>query len=233
MHICVSTLAIIDSNICLLPIRSHAIIWTNDGILLIGSLGTNPSEMLFGIQTFTFKKIKRKMLSAKWRPFCLRLNMLKNMPCRRMTSFSWDRKHSLVMTCRAIFMCYSNLSNICKICLIENWLLHTKRLFQDTWWRHQMEIFSAILVPCEWNPQVTGGFPSQRPVKRSFDVLFDLRLNKQLSKQSRCWKFETPWRSLWRHSNDMNFTVPQCTKKFTINSIAIWIYNLFLWQPPH
>ena len=48
-------------------------------------------------------------------------------------------------------------------------------------------------------PPVTGTFPSQRPVMRSFDVFFDLRLNKRLSKQSRRRWFETPWRSLWRH----------------------------------
>ena len=50
-------------------------------------------------------------------------------------------------------------------------------------------------------PSVTGGFPSQRPVTRSFDVFFDLRVNKRLSKQWRCQWFETTSRSLWRHSN--------------------------------
>ena len=65
------------------------------------------------------------------------------------------------------------------------------------WWRHQLETFSALLALCEENPSVTGGFPSQRPVTRSFDVFFDLRLNKRLSKRSRCWSFETPSRSLW------------------------------------
>ena len=54
---------------------------------------------------------------------------------------------------------------------------------------------------CEGNPPVTGGFPSQRPETRSFDVFFDLRLNKRLSKRSRCWWFEAPSRSLWRHCN--------------------------------
>ena len=52
---------------------------------------------------------------------------------------------------------------------------------------------------------VTGEFPSQRPVTRSFDVFFDLRLNKQLSKQSWGWWFETPSRSLWRHCNVQPF----------------------------
>ena len=43
--------------------------------------------------------------------------------------------------------------------------------------------------------------PPQRPVKRSFDVFFDLRLNKRLSKQSWGWWFETLSNPLWRHSN--------------------------------
>ena len=37
-------------------------------------------------------------------------------------------------------------------------------------WRHQIETFSALLALCEGNPPITGGFPSQRPVTRNFDV---------------------------------------------------------------
>ena len=78
-----------------------------------------------------------------------------------------------------------------------------------TWLRHQMEILSASLTLYEGNPPATGegntpvtsGFPAQRPVTRSFDVFFDARLNKRLNKHSRCWWFETPWRSLWRQCN--------------------------------
>ena len=44
--------------------------------------------------------------------------------------------------------------------------------------------------------------PTQRPVTRSFDVYFDLRPNKRLSKQSWGWWFETPLHPLWRHRND-------------------------------
>ena len=47
-----------------------------------------------------------------------------------------------------------------------------------------------------------GEFPTQRPVTRSFDVFFDLRLNKRLSKHSWGWWFETLSWSLWRHHND-------------------------------
>ena len=54
----------------------QAIIWTNAGISLIGPLGTNLSEILIGIQTFSFKNVHLKMWSAKCRPFCLGLNEL-------------------------------------------------------------------------------------------------------------------------------------------------------------
>ena len=57
------------------------------------------------------------------------------------------------------------------------------------------------------NSHVTGEFPAQRPVTRSFDVFFDLRLNKRLSKQSWGWWFETLSRPLWRHCNVMSFHV--------------------------
>ena len=75
-HICVGNLTIIGSDNGLSPGRRQAIIWTNGGILLIRPLGTNLSEMLFGIQTFSFQKMHFKMSSAKWRPFCFGLNVL-------------------------------------------------------------------------------------------------------------------------------------------------------------
>ena len=85
-----------------------------------------------------------------------------------------------------------------------------------TWWCHQMEIFSALLAICAGNSPVTGEFHAQRPVTRSFDVFFDPRPNKRLSKQWRGWWFETPSSPLWRHCNafgwivcmDINFILP-------------------------
>ena len=53
---------------------------------------------------------------------------------------------------------------------------------------------SALGSLYEGNPPMTGGFPSQRPVTRSFDIFFNLRTNKQLSKQSRRRWFEPPLR---------------------------------------
>ena len=66
-----------------------------------------------------------------------------------------------------------------------------------------METFSALLAICAGNSPVPGEFPTQRPVTRSFDVYFDLRPNKCLSKQSWGWWFETLSPSLWRHRNDV------------------------------
>ena len=68
-HICASELNIIGSDNGLSPGRRQAIIGTNAGILLIGPLGTNFSEILIEIQTFSLNKIHLKMSSAKWRPF--------------------------------------------------------------------------------------------------------------------------------------------------------------------
>ena len=70
-----------------------------------------------------------------------------------------------------------------------------------SWWRHQMETFSALLAICAGKSPVSGEFPIQRPVTRSFDIFFDLRLNKRLSKQSWSWWFETPSCPLWRQCN--------------------------------
>ena len=75
-HICVSKLTIIGSDNGLSPRRRQAIIWTNAGILLIGPFGTKFSEISIEIVRVSFKKMRLKGSSAKWRPFCLGLNEL-------------------------------------------------------------------------------------------------------------------------------------------------------------
>ena len=72
-HICVSKLTIIDSDNGLSPGRRQAIIWTNAGIWLIRTLGTNFSKILGEIHSFSFSKMYLKMSSAKWRLFGLGL----------------------------------------------------------------------------------------------------------------------------------------------------------------
>ena len=83
-HICVAKLTIITSDNGLSPGRRQAIIWTNAGMLLIRPLGTNFNEILIEIHTFSFKKIHLKMSSAKWRSFCLGLNVLRFSVCLAM-----------------------------------------------------------------------------------------------------------------------------------------------------
>ena len=68
-------------------------------------------------------------------------------------------------------------------------------------WKHFLRYWPFVQVPSE--------FPAQRPVTRSFDVFFDLRLNEWFSKQSRGWWFEMLPRSLWRHSNDLHLLTEQ------------------------
>ena len=59
----------------------------------------------------------------------------------------------------------------------------TRTHLKKTWWLHQMETFSTLLALCAGNSPVTHEFPAQWPVTQSFDVFFDLRVNKRLIKQ--------------------------------------------------
>ena len=87
-----------------------------------------------------------------------------------------------------------------------------------------METFFALLAFCAGNSPINGEFLVQRPVTRSFDVFFDLHLNKRLSKQPKRWWFETPLRPLWRNCNvfvssRMTFIIDIC-----------WYLILNLWK---
>ena len=99
------------------------------------------------------------------------------------------------------------------------------------WWRHEMETFSALLAICAGNSPVPGEFPAQRPVMRSFDVFFDLRLNKRLSKQSWGWWFETPSRPLWRHRNAgiwVQWII--CFNHLTLQEPSCRLYEAWSWS---
>ena len=77
---------------------------------------------------------------------------------------------------------------------------------------------------------VTGEFPSQRPVTRSFDVFFDLCLNKQLSKQSWVWWFETPSRPLWHHCNAFTCRCVNWTPEYPMRNIFKTLQTEVWWQ---
>ena len=113
-HICVSKPTIIGSDNGLSPYRRQAIIWTNGGILLIGPLGTNFSEISIEIQTFSLKKIRLKMSSAKCCSFRLGLNVLKRIQSKGATEWEQRKLHRswsvpIATTQSLIIFWFSNL----------------------------------------------------------------------------------------------------------------------------
>ena len=113
---CIVTPLIISSDNGLLLGRRQAIIWTNAGILLIGPLGTNFSEILIEIHTFSFKKMHFKMSSGKCRPYCLGLNVLINLfshviPMQFMTAL-WHLRAPLLHNTRSSYAPMPILMNI-------------------------------------------------------------------------------------------------------------------------
>ena len=119
-HICVRKLTIIGSDNGLPPGRRQAIIWTNARILLIGPLGTNFSELLIEIHTFSFKKMHLKISSAKWRPCCLGLNVLM-VEDLAMKLIWWSQQHVSILW---VLLCYEcqleRLGNLCSYWLENN-----------------------------------------------------------------------------------------------------------------
>ena len=129
-HIWFGNLTVIGSDNGLSPGRRQAITWTNVGILLIGPQGTNFSEMLIEIHTFSFKKIHLKMSSGKWRPFCLGLNVL-NKLCLR------EVKRSA--TCRSLYSWWVDLLTV--------WMFNSLWP-SDTIWPHKSGSTLAQVMAC-------------------------------------------------------------------------------------
>ena len=142
--------------------------------------------------------LRAQSTKAKWlrnmQQHCLRLESIGYIPFLCSVLHCWDN----FIRCKGLRWC---------IYTFHSWLLQRHQDNNvssfNTWWRNQMEIFSASLAICAGNSPVTGEFPSKRPVTRSFDVFFDLRQNIRLSKQLWFWWFETPSRPLWHHGNEL------------------------------
>ena len=101
-----------------------------------------------------------------------------------------------------------------------------------------MDTFSALLAICAGNSPVPGEFPTQRPVTRSFDIFFDLRLNKWLSKQSWGWWFETPSHQVWHHRNgwpeDGEYSLVSISSSRLLNRLVAnhWFFHQISWHTP-
>ena len=149
-------------------------------------------------------KSQQILIRTKWPPFC--------------------KSHFQIQFLQwSLLYLHSNITEVCSYgSLGEHWFTSC---YLNWWWpilaRHicvtsyTSRLTSSQACDCWWSNTVTRqssckntgskcGFPSQRPVTRSFDVSFDLHLNKCLSKQSwGCWFETTSW-SLWRHCNDLS-----------------------------
>ena len=169
------------------PIRHQAVILTDAGSLSIGLREINFSEFLITIQTSSFTKM-------------------------HLNYHLWNGGHFVHFVIIKLSMMTSSNGKICRVTghlcgeftshrLIPPTKASDTELYIFSWWRHQMETFYALLDICAGNSPVPGEFPAQRPVTRSFDVFFDLRLNKRLRKQSWGWWFETLTCPFWRHCN--------------------------------
>ena len=117
---------------------------------------------------------------------------------------------------------------------------HFPRYWPFVWGIHRSPLNSTHkgqcnVAFCVGNSPVTRDFPSQRPMTRSFDIFFNLRLNKRLSEQLWGWWFETPSRSSWRHYNDgqrcnLKSRMIQCSNHHLANAQVAqsWYFILIL-----
>ena len=175
-HTYVGNLTIIGSENGLSPDQRQAISWTNDGILSIGPLGINFSEMLIEIHTFSFKKIHLEMSSGKWRPFCLGVNVLslvvKEAPGEILKiNVTFHLVLYIQMTWSLIVYLISayewKIDSKESYAHIErNGMSNHRRLYclLNCLCRRRSKKTSKLRVTSLWegNPTVTGGFPSER-----------------------------------------------------------------------
>ena len=144
-HICFNKLTIIGSDNGLSPGWRQAIIWTNVGKLFIRTLGTNCSEIVIEMQTFSLKKLRLKMSSVKRQPFCLGLNVLRVFPRH---SLSYEFHHGGLY-----------LDNIFVRGMVHsNWRAVFYYQVQDS---HGLESPNSIFISETWLPNQCFSTPGQ------------------------------------------------------------------------
>ena len=168
----------------LTPIRRPTIIWTNDSLIcwsLYASLGLNKLR--------TTSNWKEGIMLWDGNDTYIRLIQKKIPQCTcSISHITQEQTYFWTMYC-------GNMGQVhCEICEISLFHHYHEDVIK---WKH----FPRYWL-CAGNSPVTGEFTAQRPVTRSFDVFFDLRLIKWRSKHSWGWWFKTPSRPLWRHCND-------------------------------
>ena len=112
--------------------QRQAIVWTNTGILLNGSLGINLSEILAKIHIFSFNKMHLKVPTWKWQPFCLGLNM----------NFCASKGASSIRSWN-----YCHTTKISMYDKIKSWscVPHEKNIINIQPWLHQCAFWSQLM----------------------------------------------------------------------------------------
>ena len=155
MHICIGNLTSIGSDNGLLPGRRQAITWTNAGILLIGLLGTNFSEIWIGIQTFSFKKMHLKMSSGKRRPFCLCLNVLRVVQITWVKSDLFDGfvlQHNAMKNSQLLTICSNRNFTLLNWSNTFLWQVLTRPCDKNVCWVFIMKVWTnTIKLEYLWN----------------------------------------------------------------------------------
>ena len=158
---------------------------TNVGILLTGTIGTNFSEILISIHGNAFQNVLCKMAAILSRPQCIEVKYFSCSSLYVLRRHRRDANYHLIK---------------CKGCvtIVVGWFFCRQHFEKRIMMTSSNGNIFRVTGPMCGEFTDPGEFPTQRPVTRSFDVCFDLRLNKQLSKQSWGWWFETPSWSLCR-----------------------------------
>ena len=142
-HICVSKLTIIGWDNGLSPGRRQAIIWTNAGIFLIRTSGTNFSEIINEINSFSFSKMNLKMASAKWRLFGLGLNeLMAGKQLNNYSDYGQEIKYHTVVVKGLVLLCEALL-------MIHQSIIATVSAFDETTWRLYTSMWK-LTVQIKW-----------------------------------------------------------------------------------
>ena len=139
-HIGVGNLIIIGSDNGLSRGQCQAIIWTNAWILSIGPWRKNFSEILIQNRTFSLKKMRLKMSSGKWRPFCLGLNVLKWVSSVSSNDAMWCRRSWLsLIQLMACFLVNTNPFSMGLLPDTQNCRLCMRRECRERFPHHRLE----------------------------------------------------------------------------------------------
>ena len=174
---------------------NNSLQWHND--VIMGTMASQITSRMIVYSTVIQAQIKENIKAPHHWPLCGEFTGSGEFPAQRASnaenvSISWRHRvllyHSIVISEGVLSVQKYQSTHHNR----ANW-----SIVEVVWWLCMMT--SSILALRAGKSLVIGDFPAQRPVVRSFDVFFDLRLNKRLHKQSWGWWFETPSRSLWRH----------------------------------